>query len=356
MNKQNCPAQQKAALMITDAHVKNFRGIRSAELRNLKRINVLVGPNGSGKTAFLEAIYVALGGSQELLLRTKGWRGREQAMQMTDNVHDALWADTFRDSEIGKATIVLTGDEKETRSVVIEKQTPSVTISPDGQERSTSMGLTFKYQSPTLGEQVSQTSFGPAGFQIVGVPSSSTVHFMAARSHASEQETANLFSQLEIKGESDTFVEPFLKEFSVLKKVGPLSPFGTQALYGYMAAGQVLPLSMISGGINHLAGIMVRIVANKRCVMIIDEIENGFYHERYEAIWRMLFDLIENVDGQIFASTHSLECLRTIVPALSDKMSEVAVIRARLDDKYEPTFKIIKGDVVAQSLENGDIR
>lgn len=45
--------------MVTSLFVRDFRGIHDAQVDGLSRINVLVGPNNSGKTALLEAIYLA---------------------------------------------------------------------------------------------------------------------------------------------------------------------------------------------------------------------------------------------------------------------------------------------------------
>ena len=45
--------------MITSLEVENFRGFRKIELSDLRRINIIVGDNSSGKTAFLEAIFLA---------------------------------------------------------------------------------------------------------------------------------------------------------------------------------------------------------------------------------------------------------------------------------------------------------
>jgi len=41
--------------------IKNFRCLKHIEVRDLKEINILIGPNNSGKTAFLEALYHVLG-------------------------------------------------------------------------------------------------------------------------------------------------------------------------------------------------------------------------------------------------------------------------------------------------------
>jgi DNA replication and repair protein RecF len=45
--------------MIESLEVTNFRGFERLELHGLRRINVIVGENSSGKTAFLESVFLA---------------------------------------------------------------------------------------------------------------------------------------------------------------------------------------------------------------------------------------------------------------------------------------------------------
>ena len=43
--------------MIESIHIKNFRGIQDGKIDRFSKINLLVGPNNSGKSAVLETIY-----------------------------------------------------------------------------------------------------------------------------------------------------------------------------------------------------------------------------------------------------------------------------------------------------------
>ncbi len=45
--------------MITDLYLKGFRGIAEGEISDFRQFNLLVGPNNSGKTTILEALYLA---------------------------------------------------------------------------------------------------------------------------------------------------------------------------------------------------------------------------------------------------------------------------------------------------------
>jgi AAA15 family ATPase/GTPase len=43
--------------------------------------------------------------------------------------------------------------------------------------------------------------------------------------------------------------------------------------------------------------------------MLIDEVENGLHHSIHEQIWAGLAETAEKLNVQIFATTHSEECL-----------------------------------------------
>lgn len=49
-------------MYLSDIHIENFKGIKSADFDFDRSVNILIGNNGTGKTSVLEAIAVALGG------------------------------------------------------------------------------------------------------------------------------------------------------------------------------------------------------------------------------------------------------------------------------------------------------
>ena len=63
--------------MINSLTVRNFRCFEHLSVERCKRVNVIVGDNGSGKTALLEAIFLALGVTTDVPLRYRQQRGQE---------------------------------------------------------------------------------------------------------------------------------------------------------------------------------------------------------------------------------------------------------------------------------------
>lgn len=58
--------------MYSSISIRNFRGIEALDASGFRRINLVVGRNNSGKTTFLEAMFVLCGSSNPLFATTIG--------------------------------------------------------------------------------------------------------------------------------------------------------------------------------------------------------------------------------------------------------------------------------------------
>ena len=82
--------------MIRSIDVRNFRCFERLQIDDCERINVIVGDNGSGKTALLEALFLALGTTTELVVRYRQQRGLGGAYSgPSRRVEEAIWRDFF---------------------------------------------------------------------------------------------------------------------------------------------------------------------------------------------------------------------------------------------------------------------
>src|SRR5665213_2374730 len=106
--------------MIKAADIKNFRCFKSVSQKNCKTINVTMGRNASGKTALLEAIFLALGNSPELALRFHTFRGLPFGAAQDPEADKFLWKDLFHDMNLDLTpSISLTGNGEHERALWI---------------------------------------------------------------------------------------------------------------------------------------------------------------------------------------------------------------------------------------------
>jgi AAA15 family ATPase/GTPase len=61
--------------MIDSLEISGFKCFKHIQLKDLSRINFIVGDNGTGKTALLEALFMASGNSASTYLVTRIMRG-----------------------------------------------------------------------------------------------------------------------------------------------------------------------------------------------------------------------------------------------------------------------------------------
>src|SRR5947199_10464159 len=87
--------------MITTLQIKNFRGFKEVSLRELRRVNLLVGGNDTGKTSVLEALILLLGDGSLVSELTITFRNNQAGGHTGNSLADRenFWAWLFFDRD-----------------------------------------------------------------------------------------------------------------------------------------------------------------------------------------------------------------------------------------------------------------
>jgi len=159
--------------MIDSIEILNYRCFKSLNINNLARVNFVVGDNGSGKTALLEALFMACGSTPQLYFHVRALRGvaglslsphRGPYSSMFNNMFHNFDSDSvisiwFHDSAYG-------GDRS--LSIAFEKQDEhSITLPLDGAsyESTSVIPIVFKWKSP-LGTHESRVDIGQDSIKV----------------------------------------------------------------------------------------------------------------------------------------------------------------------------------------------
>src|ERR1700722_3213544 len=129
------PTSFPAISMVTSAKISNFRGFKDLEVNDLAPINVIVGDNAIGKTAFLEAIYLAVSGNAQQPFTLKQWRGQEIKFQTgsADSVVEGFYADLFHDAKSSDPIVIkLIGKGFENRKLTISRSRGDIILTTKG--------------------------------------------------------------------------------------------------------------------------------------------------------------------------------------------------------------------------------
>ena len=71
-----------------------------------------------------------------------------------------------------------------------------------------------------------------------------------------------------------------------------------------------LSLQSFGEGILRLFEILLSLVNARDGILLIDELENGLHYKIHPRVWDLIFRLSQKLNVQVFATTHSWDCIR----------------------------------------------
>jgi hypothetical protein len=288
--------------MLTSLLIRNFRGFKDLRLEPLKRVNVIVGQNNTGKTGLLEGLALLLWeppaacGNLPNLFRTTG-----------GNWNENFWKWAFHNKD-SKRPVEIRGGFENLPEFGVWLGTG--TASPMGAARPMS-------------------DLGGARCFTLGQRETALLRPSVFSTHPTDPKQDAIDYNRVILRRKKKEVEKLLKEVEPrLEAVETLQTGNEPLLYADVGLSEMLPVTQMGQGFNRLLDIYSELVAAEAKVLLIDEIENGLHHTALSTIWQGLFHAANEVGVQIFATTHSLECIRAAHEAMSQQPSyELAVVQ-----------------------------
>ncbi len=340
----NSPCERMDYRMIDTIEIQNFRCFESIRLSDCRRINLVVGRNASGKTALLETIFIASGASPEIGLRLKGWRSSEQGVALTadQSSYENLWKDLFYKFDQGKTiSIQFVGSSGFGRSLrILYESGPTfrLPLGENAQVIQTITPIVFIYMDENGKEYkvspiIVQGSLNWGTAELLPMRSS----FLATQASLFPQQYANYFSTLSKQKKHQSIVEPLRTEFTFVKGIRvEIGNSMLPALYAEVDdLPELIPVTLLSYGVNKLLCILLSIALLPNGIIIIDEVENGFYFDRLPSIWSLILRFASEYDVQVFASTHSRECLEAAADVAEKHPDKFGIIRT-VNTKLQP--------------------
>ena len=303
---------------------------------------MVVGENGSGKTSLFESIYLAAGGHPLNALHVRGSRGLGEiiAFTLARQDYEIIWRDFFHVlNDHNPIEINLKGSAENSRTLKIyyssEGGQVTLPLGSEAQDSTIIAPIVFEYhEGANRTPHKFVVELGPGGLVIKGAAQAMRTSYFSAAVRASPQETAKRYSDLSKKKAAAKFMTLFQKIYPEIKSLSvEVIPGNVSLLYGEVEyLPEKVPLTVISDGAYRLASYLLGIADTERGVVLIDEIENGFYYKHMPAIWRALLEFAEKYDTQLFASTHSEDCLEAAAEAAKDSEYAYSLLRVERRD------------------------
>lgn len=95
---------------------------------------------------------------------------------------------------------------------------------------------------------------------------------------------------------------------------------------------ETYPLKSMGDGINRILTIILALVNSENGFLLIDEFENGLHYTAQEQLWKIIFKLSKDLNIQVFATTHSEDCISGFQRTLNNPQNNVTGRLIRLDN------------------------
>jgi len=91
-------------------------------------------------------------------------------------------------------------------------------------------------------------------------------------------------------------------------------------------------LRSMGDGINRILTIILALVNAENGFLLLDEFENGLHYTVQKQLWEIIFKLSQKLNVQVFATTHSNDCISGFENVLNSSTNTVSGKLIRLDN------------------------
>lgn len=330
--------------MLDRLRIRNYRVFGDLEITRLSRVNVVAGGNNAGKTSLLEALFLLSGGGNpHLALNPSITRTandietRSDARITGDSVRETLWKPLFFGFDFDR-TIEITAHDQPcgglSLTVALEPRTNSTFPLEDAGRADQGLfdqQLTLRFQQgdgPAIRAAV-QLSAKDIHFKHhhEKVPFAASLHSSISRTG---REDAILLGTLRKRKQGDVLLKPLQAIEPRLRSIVDNSSSGWPMIWGDVGLPELVPLSVMGEGMTRFASIVLGFVSAENGLVLIDEAENGIHHSVLTDMWRAIDDASRRFGVQVFATTHSFECIQAADQAIPT--DDLALHRLEVED------------------------
>ncbi len=357
--------------MLKNLQIKGFRAFRDLSIPVLGRVNLIVGKNNIGKTTVLEAIKVLAAGSGAPwhLLEVLEARQEVERESVPEFDPGLYWSirrafhvarDTSETSKLFSIGPLDSPHDLLTVRLAWVRQTRQddgtvsrvmVEAGTAAEDEDVSLALVLDVGSsqrrviPMTRVSRRRIHGAPGAEPEIGTI---TCQYIAARGFEG-REAGDLWDSIVLtEREQDVLaalqiIEPDIDRVSIIESKMPRS--SRLALVKRRSAKEPEPLKSMGDGMQRVFEMALGLANAKSGILLIDEVDNGVHYSVQEQLWSFIFEAASRLSVQVFATTHSWDCIESFQRAASAHAEDGFLVRLDTQD----------GDIRAVTLSEKDL-
>ena len=331
--------------MLKTFKLEGYRGFEAYELADLTRVNLLVGKNNCGKTSILEAVHFLVSrGDRFVLVRSARHRGEvndagaEPRSVVRPDVSHVFFGRRFAPgvgfrlfSDGGQREVSVTvrlddgqplfeNETDDFQVLILEIKGTSIrhpTVFPVAENGVLLDSRHLRFRVP-----------GSEGLPTMPPP---PVQFVTPDS-LDLGPMRSMWDRVLMEGrESEVIramklIEPELDSIHFLTSDAPR--MRAAVLLGFRGAGRRAPMGSYGDGMRRLLALSLSLIHTAKGILLIDEIDTGLHWTVMEEMWRLVVETARRSSIQVFATTHSYDCIRglaSLVESRPDLAGDVSI-------------------------------
>lgn len=360
--------------------IENYKNLKCLELNNLGRVNLLTGKNNTGKSSLLEAIALLYSDfSIEWISKILTYRGEDIAQayknaqnydkktieQVNKNFILTLFNERLEGSNIRfDFTTHRENKQTEVRFTTIVKRIENQEITNSVKTENESLKNTVRLDGlkilhyPNINLYELSEKFLNSNLQLVEENNNKLGYIFGKQVEnvidPKIWDVISLSENAEIVIDALKIIEPKINRLAFIETGNGKR----KAMVKLLNKDEILPLQTMGDGLNRILSIILRMVNSENGIFLLDEFENGLHYTVQEQLWKVIFELSKKLNIQVFATTHSQDCIYTFSKVLNDQKEENMGKVFRLENKKEQIIPIeyTKEELIIAAEQNIEIR
>ncbi|EDN69204.1 conserved hypothetical protein [Beggiatoa sp. PS] len=295
---------------ITEIEINNFKCFENFKANGFKRVNLIVGKNNVGKTALMEAcwIYERNKNSRSLIEAYVNMVNTITLIKEFRNLHNYASYDLQTAfALLRKFNRLLIKSHDKSVKLNIETNNLEVKVSINDFEINTSLTNSHLFEEMLSDKKNFSKNF-ISSCQI------DNDLMISLYDHIKENRKKDNLNQYINEFDSN------ILEFEIIKNVPKVFLASRQ---------QFEDIAELGHGLKRYVAIISALLVSQDSCLFLDEIENGIHYTQLDRLWQIILTLAEELNCQVFATTHSKECLESFYK-VSKKMAHKNVSYTKL--------------------------